>query len=159
MLIVGNEILITFVVMEKRLPLLLRALNLSAAQFADKIGVQRSSVSHVISGRNKPSMDFTEKIVNHFPQINAEWLIIGTGSMMKGGDLFSAGTQDFREVKVKSNTSTEQGTEQPKDQIREKKSPEILTEKRNSGPEIARAERIVYFFSDGTFKEYLKARD
>ncbi|HRZ76329.1 MAG TPA: helix-turn-helix transcriptional regulator, partial [Bacteroidales bacterium] len=75
--------------MEKRLHQLLKALNLSASQFADQIGVQRSSISHVLSGRNKPSMDFTEKILRHFPQVNLDWLIMGSGSMMKGGDLFT----------------------------------------------------------------------
>lgn len=64
-------------------------MGLSAAQFADEIGVQRSSISHVISGRNKPSMDFIEKILHRYPRVNADWLIMGSGSLFRDEDLFS----------------------------------------------------------------------
>ena len=60
-----------------RFKLLLEQLHLSPSEFADQIGVQRSSVSHVISGRNKPSIDFLEKILNVFPDIDVTWLITG----------------------------------------------------------------------------------
>lgn len=63
--------------MTERFKQLLSQLNLSASEFADKIGVQRSSVSHVLSGRNKPSIDFLEKILNVFPGIDTTWLITG----------------------------------------------------------------------------------
>jgi transcriptional regulator with XRE-family HTH domain len=82
-------IFVTFVIMHKRLSSLIKALGLSAAQFADEIGVQRSSISHVISGRNKPSMDFIEKILQRFPRVNADWLIMGSGSVFRDEDLFS----------------------------------------------------------------------
>jgi transcriptional regulator with XRE-family HTH domain len=52
-------------------------------EFADRIGVQRSSVSHVLSGRNKPSLDFLEKLLNVFPDIDAAWLITGRVSSEK----------------------------------------------------------------------------
>jgi predicted XRE-type DNA-binding protein len=45
--------------------------ELSPAEFAEEIGVQRSSISHIISGRNKPSLDFITKIKSKFPDI--EW--------------------------------------------------------------------------------------
>lgn len=63
--------------MTERFKQLLGQLNLSASEFADKIGVQRSSVSHVLSGRNKPSIDFLEKILIAFPDIDVTWLISG----------------------------------------------------------------------------------
>jgi len=55
--------------------------KLSPTQFADSIEVQRSSLSHVLSGRNKPSLDFLLKIKNRFPEINLDWLLLGEGSM------------------------------------------------------------------------------
>ena len=55
--------------------------KLSAKQFSDAIGIQRSSLSHVLSGRNKPSLDFMLKIKNRFPDINLEWLLMGKGEM------------------------------------------------------------------------------
>ena len=70
--------------MENRLLKLLDAEQLSSAKFADAIGVQRSSVSHILSGRNKPSFDFLQKTLKAFPMINADWLIIGKGNMYEG---------------------------------------------------------------------------
>ncbi len=57
--------------------------GLSSSQFADRIGIQRSSVSHVLSGRNKPGFDFIQKILTAFPEINGDWLITGSGDMYK----------------------------------------------------------------------------
>lgn len=69
--------------MINRFKLLLEQLHLTPAGFADKIGVQRSSISHVMSGRNKPSIDFLEKILNVFPDIDTTWLITGRVSEIK----------------------------------------------------------------------------
>lgn len=53
--------------------------NLTASLFADKIGVLRSSLSHILAGRNKPGADFIEKLLQHMPYINANWLFTGMG--------------------------------------------------------------------------------
>jgi transcriptional regulator with XRE-family HTH domain len=67
--------------MKERLIQLLDLEQLSPSKFADIIGVQRSSISHVISGRNKPSFDFLQKTLKAFPGLNASWLMLGEGSM------------------------------------------------------------------------------
>lgn len=67
--------------MKERLIQLLDLEQLSPSKFADLIGVQRSSISHVISGRNKPSFDFLQKTLKAFPGLNASWLLMGEGSM------------------------------------------------------------------------------
>ncbi|MFN8415635.1 MAG: helix-turn-helix transcriptional regulator [Cytophagaceae bacterium] len=64
-----------------RLLLLMEAYGFSAGAFADKIEVQRSSISHLMSGRNKPSLDFIQKVLLQFPDINPSWLIMGKGPM------------------------------------------------------------------------------
>ena len=56
--------------------------KLSSTQFATEIGVQRSALSHVLSGRNKPSLDFMMKIKTRYPDINLDWLMLGKGKMM-----------------------------------------------------------------------------
>ena len=61
---------------------ILKIKNLSPAQFADMISVQRSSISHLISGRNKPSLEFIQKILHTFPEVNTDWLLSGKGEMM-----------------------------------------------------------------------------
>lgn len=60
-----------------RLRMIMDSHKLNAGSFADKIGVQRSNVSHVLSGRNKPSFDFIEKLLLAFPRVSAEWLFTG----------------------------------------------------------------------------------
>lgn len=57
--------------------------GITPAHFADEIGVQRSSVSHILSGRNNPSFDFIQKILQRYNTVNAEWLITGIGDIYK----------------------------------------------------------------------------
>ena len=75
--------------MNERIQLILKTKNISASKFADEIGVQRSSISHIISGRNNPSLDFIQKILKRFPDINSTWILTGKGSMYLEPDLFS----------------------------------------------------------------------
>jgi len=67
--------------MKERLLQIIDLEQLTPSKFADIIGVQRSSVSHIISGRNKPSFDFLQKTLKAFPGLNADWLIMGEGTM------------------------------------------------------------------------------
>ena len=57
--------------------------GLTPSLLADEIGVQRSGISHILSGRNYPSFDFMQKLLTRFPKLNAEWFILGEGSMYK----------------------------------------------------------------------------
>jgi transcriptional regulator with XRE-family HTH domain len=74
-----------------RILLILKSKNLSASKFADEIGVQRSSISHIFSGRNNPSLELIQKILKSYPDINPDWLIAGNGVMSKLPDLFNMG--------------------------------------------------------------------
>lgn len=76
--------------MTDRITLLIKAKNLSAAQFADEIGVQRSSISHLMSGRNKPSLDLIQKTLQRFPEVSTEWLLLGKGEMVRELNLFDS---------------------------------------------------------------------
>ena len=58
--------------------------ELSASKFAEKIGIQRSSVSHILSGRNKPSLDFVIKVNNAFDDVSLDWLIKGNNAIKTG---------------------------------------------------------------------------
>lgn len=69
---------------KERLERILSHYELSAAAFADAIGVQRSSISHVLSGRNKPSLDFILKVVQRYPEVNLYWLLNGKGNFPGG---------------------------------------------------------------------------
>ncbi|WP_435414981.1 helix-turn-helix domain-containing protein [Polaribacter aestuariivivens] len=67
----------------ERLKKVMETHELSASTFADKIGVQRSSISHILSGRNKPSLDFVLKVTSEFSDVDIHWLLNGKGMYPK----------------------------------------------------------------------------
>ncbi len=85
-----------------RIELVLHFKNLSPSQFAETIAVQRSSVSHILSGRNKPSLDFITKVVQAFPEVSFDWLIAGNG-----------GLNDQSETTVNNNGSADANSDTP----------------------------------------------
>ena len=116
----------------KRLEKILDYYNLSASSFADKIGVQRSSISHLLSGRNKPSLDFILKILDVFPEIDLYWILNGKGSFPKNNEEDNA-----------APTLSDTDEKQP---VNFKKEETII---KNDT-----IERIVIFYKNGAFKEY-----
>ena len=102
--------------MEERLKLFLAMEGLSPSQFADKLGIQRSGVSHLLSGRNKPSFEFINKMLLTFPKINPDWLITGTGKAYRDFSAESESASGY--VQGELHSVTEQ-MEQPKEQIQE----------------------------------------
>lgn len=64
-----------------RINLVLKAKNITARQFAEEIGIQPSGMSHIMSGRNKPSLEFVAKVIRRYPEIDANWLLMGRGEM------------------------------------------------------------------------------
>ncbi|MBO4671923.1 MAG: helix-turn-helix transcriptional regulator [Bacteroidales bacterium] len=69
--------------MHERLLRFLAAENITQSQLADSLGVARASISHMISGRNKPGFDFIEKMARQYPGLNLDWLVTGRGKMYK----------------------------------------------------------------------------
>ena len=67
--------------MEKRFKKWLDSEDITATQLSTNINVSRATISHILSGRNKPSIDILDKILNKYPNINLNWLVSGTGSM------------------------------------------------------------------------------
>ena len=55
--------------------------KLKPSEFADNISANRATISHILSGRNKPSIDFLQKLLHNYPELNANWLITGIGYM------------------------------------------------------------------------------
>ena len=118
--------------------------DLSAASFADKIDVGRSSISHLLSGRNKPSLDFVMKIVNTFPDVELYWLLNGKGSFPKKDEVRHEAVvpkppaRSSQADLFQSNNDTEN---------------EIVKNlpRSNSKKEIR---KIVIFYEDGTFEAF-----
>lgn len=76
--------------MIQRVRQLITTKNMTSSGFADRVGVPRSTISHILSGRNKPSLELVQKILDAFPDIRTEWLVRGKGNMSdEARDLFS----------------------------------------------------------------------
>lgn len=67
--------------MKDRIAHIMRAKNLKASDLAELLGIQPSGISHILSGRNQPSLDFVKKIKETFPEYNLDWIIFGKGPM------------------------------------------------------------------------------
>tara|TARA_R110002051_G_scaffold130577_2_gene204402 strand:- start:11706 stop:12080 length:375 start_codon:yes stop_codon:yes gene_type:complete len=114
----------------KRIEKIVDFYSLTASSFADKIDVQRSSISHLLSGRNKPSLEFVLKIVDNFTEVNLYWLLYGKGS--------------FPHKEEKQNTPTPIKTSA---KISEEKSLTKTNSKKN-------VEKVILFYDDGSFESY-----
>ncbi len=136
-----------------RISKLIKSMKISSSQFADEIGVQRSSVSHVLSGRNKPSLDFVTKILAAYPDINSEWLLSGKGNMILDADT------ERRDDEVTGEGQTSLEIEEFVSEKEEKKEFLAKESKKKAGniKNVAghkSIERIVLFHRDGTFSEF-----
>ena len=96
--------------MNKRLQQILDLEDLTPAKLAERIGVQPSGISHILSGRNKPSYDFINKLLHHFPNINAEWLITGKGKPYKSQSVNSDPKEDLNIFGLNDNLDNQQNS-------------------------------------------------
>lgn len=137
--------------MTDRIKTILKSLNLSPSQFADKIDVQRSSVSHILSGRNKPSLDFVTKILHCYPEINPQWLLLGKGSMLANPDLAVQTQTERTSASLKKEILKSQVSESTS--MKELNSPIPVKdiESRTDNQEI---KEIIIFYKNNTFKAY-----
>ena len=146
--------------------------GLSSTQFADQIGAQRSAMSHVLSGRNKPSLEFISKIKRSFPEIRLDWLILGTGSMLPSLSTEENRTQaqskplelSFNAPKSATESSnqakpptvsTTQRSKKREDFAQAKEVESLDKASPNVRPQTLPApEAIIFYYPDGTFKSY-----
>jgi transcriptional regulator with XRE-family HTH domain len=124
--------------------------QLSAAAFASKIGVQRSAMSHILSGRNKPSLEFLMKIYEAFDEVALEWLIVGTHS-----------TRPKKEEEDIFHT-IDQSIEKPQSTLKEVSpealwnvSPEIQNQTANHSEESVSPKEIIYLYENGSFERFI----
>ncbi|MGY5849495.1 helix-turn-helix domain-containing protein [Salegentibacter sp. F14] len=117
--------------------------DLSAAAFADQIEVGRSSISHILSGRNKPSLDFVMKVISHFPDVELYWLLNGKGKFPKEGS--DSGPQ--KGIPPKSFAPAPR-VESTSPDFQE---PGILKDSTQKDKQI---KKIVIFYSDGSFEAF-----
>lgn len=136
--------------------------NLSPSYLADDIGVQRSSISHILSGRNRPSLDIIQKIVRRFPEFSYEWFLEDDVQL----STFELPLQPNSPIRPSVPTRSIQPLSSDMPLIAEPNNRsayssasqnETIIPKQKDPSSDKSIERILIFYTDGTFKEYSPA--
>lgn len=141
--------------MKDRISHIIRAKNLTAAEFAIQLGIQPSNVSHLLSGRNNPSLDFVKKLKETFPEYNLDWIVMGQGPITVS-DSFKKPVAETMPV-GKQETLTEQ-SEIVEDFQGTLFDAHNMVEAKEEKPTVtskAVLEKIIMVYSDHTFEEML----
>ena len=129
--------------------------SLSASKFAEAIGVQRSNISHILSGRNKPSLELINKILDRYPEVSTDWLLLGKGPVFDKGELESSAKSSSKSsLEPSSNLSSKESTNRKFsfDPQGTESSSTIHQQPAVEGQR--RPVKIVVFYSDQTFDEF-----
>jgi transcriptional regulator with XRE-family HTH domain len=141
--------------MKERLLEFLRAENKTSAQLAEEIGVQPSGISHIISGRNNPSLDFVLKMLEKYPYLSTEWLLFGKGIMYKDSrmqTLFDESQNLSTDNYLSPDSSDASSPDKKMNNIELIPAGEIKSgHKQVPGTSLS---RIVWFYEDSSFEEY-----
>lgn len=144
--------------MKDRILAFLQNENKSYAQFAEEIGVQPSGISHILSGRNNPSLDFVTKMLHRYSSLSSDWLLFGKGPMYRyvsQPTLFDtemennesqARRDEYAAVDRPHGPDAPEGPEVASEEA-------IISGDQPGGPH-KRLIRVLFFYADKTFTEY-----
>lgn len=142
--------------------------GMTAKQFAEESGIQAGTISNIVNGRNNPSLDVMQRVLNRFRTINSDWLILGIGSMYRTtantaqNDISSNGKpaektlfDETIQVAPKQQAAEDlKSSSLPHDKTRQivskEEKPQLVTKS---------IEKVMVFYSDGTFEEIIAARN
>ncbi len=152
--------------MKDRIIKIMEKEGLTPGQFSEVVGIQRSAVSHLVTGRNKPSLEVIRKILDAFRTLNSDWLILGSGPMYRGErqshepTLFD-GLDENNDKQ--SYTTTFKPTETPSENFSEKNTTAASNENQPSNivslpimPKSKLVDKIIVYYSDSTYEEFNK---
>ena len=131
--------------------------GLTPSKFAESIGIQRSAMSHIISGRNNPSLDVLLKILERFTYVDSDWLLFGKGEMIREHvltepNLFTNMLENRPNVQVVAENRKEIGVETPVNIQKQPVVEQVICQEKPS----KNVSKIMIFYSDNTFDTFLK---
>lgn len=144
--------------MKDRIKEILDSQALNATQFAQKVNMNVSALSHILSGRNNPGYDALQKIIVNFPQINVEWLMTGHGEMFKEmlpedpGQVTLFDENPLKSIRVsgKQEYPAQKGLKNPQKSVKYSDN-QLLIANEKPGAKIR---KIAVFYSDNTYEEF-----
>ncbi|PKP01955.1 MAG: hypothetical protein CVU11_13595 [Bacteroidetes bacterium HGW-Bacteroidetes-6] len=147
--------------MIEKIQLLMKIHQMSAADLAEKLGTERSGISHFLSGRNKPSLAFVQKLLENFPELNPDWLLLDKGSMLRNEEVEATRNKSVSNTVTELQFPVEEPVLDVKDESPieygdvdkriEKHTPDTI---RTQTPTDESIEKIVIFYTDGTFSAH-----
>ena len=153
--------------MKGRIKILLEHFRVSPSQFADKIGAQRSAVSHILSGRNNPSLELLQKILTNYPQVNPDWLLMSKGNIereelrrpLKRTAEADPALDTVEESRISGSKREDQSGVISDGESVEVKMPESADNKplktQDQEARMDNPDRVILIYSDGTFEEFI----
>jgi len=145
--------------MKERLLEFLRSENKSSAQFAEEIGVQPSGISHILSGRNNPSLDFVMKMVEKYQFLSTDWLLFGKGSMYKDHKTPTLFDIDPGISEETVPRSLKNDKILPDNVLKQSGKEEVVREASAvNDSRTSKVVKIVWFFENNSFEEYYPSR-
>jgi transcriptional regulator with XRE-family HTH domain len=143
--------------MKERILEFLRRENKTSSQFAEEIGVQPSGISHILSGRNNPSLDFILKMLEKYPFLSTDWLLFGKGSMYKEPKM--AGLfDDIDLMEAEKPALKALITKETKISDSAKQSEGGILSPALAATEGDRVKKIVWFYENNSFEEFYPAK-
>ena len=154
--------------MREKLQLLMNAENLTGSKLAEYLGIQPSSISHILGGRNKPSLDFVQKILQRYPRINPDWLLLDSDEMYRADSSPASSVATSAELQFSESASMAESATQAEPSAAENhSSPADHTTQAPStpsnvmdtiaplvAPHSRGVKRIIVMFDDHTFESY-----
>ncbi|MEJ8801793.1 helix-turn-helix transcriptional regulator [Pontibacter sp. H249] len=140
--------------MTERIKKIMEFVSMSSTQFADHVEVPRAVMSHILSGRNKPSLEVVTKIVAVFPEIDLRWVLLGEGDMLKQLAPVVAPVNKAPNLAIDSTQTDNPAKSTVNDVVKvqnEDKAEPAISDAERSEKTI---EQIVIFYSDKTFMAY-----
>jgi transcriptional regulator with XRE-family HTH domain len=142
--------------MKERLLEFLRVENKTSAQLAEEIGVQASGISHILSGRNNPSLDFVLKMLERYQFLSTDWLLFGKGSMYSDSKM-----QTLFDYNLPDNRGNSEAMASKEEIRHESDSRDVIKSKAVISPvdpterTTSEVVKIVWFYADSSFEEYI----
>ena len=141
--------------------------GIKPGEFAEQIGINRSAISHILNGRNKPSLDVVNRILNRYDTINSEWLLSGKGNRDKSNQsttsapaphfipkqqptLFDEIPVIASEYKPEKKYSTENRDKMPINEVQNT----VNEMKEVRIPTTKKITKLIIFYSDNTFDTF-----
>lgn len=154
--------------MREKLQLLMNAENLTGSKLAEYLGIQPSSISHILGGRNKPSLDFVQKILQRYPRINPDWLLLDSDEMYRADSSPASSVASSAELQFSESPSMAESVTQAEPSAAEnhsspadysKQAPITPSNAMDTiaplvAPHSRGVKRIIVMFDDHTFESY-----